>query len=241
MTTDPKYGTSYGNAGSAGNQRRIGTAVALPPGPKTLSAQFPGSSSQYDYFIPVGANPKVGDIILTSMLWGSVPGAGKIADRIVGKAMVPQTHRMKPRRVAEEEEENELDNDLDPHVFGDGTTITLTENPLSTGDQDKPFAIAAALAFIEKLRPAIVTRLHDSFTSPKANRFYVLDLSIAELHNKKQHLDMVIMRTVEQMKARARLSEIVREQAEMDLYRKVAETNPEAQRLIRILQGDDTT
>jgi hypothetical protein len=99
-------------------------------------------------------------------------------------------------------------------------------------------AIAAAIAFAEKMKPAIVTGIHQG-TSSKAHRYFILTLPIGELHRKKEAMDAVIMRTVEQIRARARLGEIVREQAELELFRKVAVNNPEAQRLIAILEGKD--
>jgi hypothetical protein len=188
---------------------KTGMMMDMPYGPKTLSVQFTGNTKQYDYFIPPGSTPKVGDIILTSPDWGAVPNTSMPID----------------------EEE------MDSTVFGNNAIATVGMRSY-TVDQDDALTIKVALMFLTRLRPAIVVRLHEKFISPKANRFYVQHIPNRELQERKILLKTVIERTVEKIKARVRLSEIVAEQAEMDLYRKVAETNLEAHRLIKILQGD---
>ncbi len=215
----------------------VSTSV-IPAGPRTLSAQFPGTSTNYDYFIPPGSEPKVGDIILTSTMWGFVPGAGKLKDNILhaasSVAVAPKGRFAKSKPSAGAF----LDDDGPDSEEEEEITVTLMDSPLDAVGSNTAMSIAAAIAFTEKLKPAVVTGLHQG-TSPRANRFFIMHIPIEELNSRKQGIDQVVARTQEQIKARMRLAEIVREQAEMDLYRKVAAYNPEAQRLIAILEGKD--
>lgn len=213
----------------------ISTSV-IPAGPRTLAAQFPGTSTNYDYFIPPGSEPKIGDIILTSTMWGFVPGAGKLKDNILhaasSVAVAPKGRFAKSKSAGAF-----LDDDPDTEEEEE-ITVTLMDSPLDAIGSNTAMSIAAAIAFTDKLKPAVVTALHQG-TSPRANRFFIMHIPIEELNSRKQGIDQVVARTQEQIKARMRLAEIVREQAEMDLYRKVAASNPEAQRLIAILEWKD--
>lgn len=214
----------------------ISTSV-IPAGPRTLAAQFPGTSTNYDYFIPPGYEPKIGDIILTSTIWGFVPGAGKLKDNILhaasSVAVAPKSRFAKSKSAGAFLDDDGPDGEEEEEI-----TVTLMDSPLDAIGSNTAMSIAAAISFTDKLKPAVVTALHQG-TSPRANRFFIMHIPIEELNSRKQSIDQVVARTQEQIKARMRLAEIVREQAEMDLYRKVAASNPEAQRLIAILEGKD--
>lgn len=135
-----------------------------------VSAIFPPRSQAYTYFVREGDDPKVGDVIVTSL------------------------------------------SDEFKDSFG-----SCREAEVKT---------------------AIITGLH-SIEMPKATKFYLQLISIKDLQKRRKENYLMVELQKRKAAARSKLQKMLEEQNYIEMYAKLAETNPEAAKLIAILKGED--
>lgn len=135
-----------------------------------VSAQFPSSSGTYTYFVPEGDEPKVGDLIVTSL-------------------------------------QDEYDG---PATAGRGV----------------PAAV----------KVATIVEVH-GVARPKATKMYLMLLSVEELKRRRIENQARVEMIKKKAAAKEQLQRILEESSMLEVYSKLAETNPEAAELLAILKA----
>jgi hypothetical protein len=176
---------------------------------RSVKARFPTSSGTFSYYIPVGDAPKVGDMIVTSVNW--VTGdEDEFLAVMNAKSGIGRAHlRVAGKGGTDEDEGNGFDD--------------------FAGDKREEFA--------ETCRVATIIGIEEP-ANPKATKFYMKLLSITELReaarSNKRHRDAARARE----EARQKLERMLKDTAALDLYKRMAETNPEAAALLKIVEGE---
>ena len=132
---------------------------------------------------------------------------------------------------------NERDQIL--HIDVNDERGNVPTGSISPGFNNSILQLRNIMNSITSVRLAIVTELHEK-PSDKANRFYILSVPLQRLYESKARVSENIAEMTLRAKARQRLIEIVREESELNIFRSVAENNPEARALIDMLEGKST-
>jgi len=145
-----------------------------------VSACFGSGANLYEYLIPAGDSPKVGDMIVTSVAWG--------------------------------QEDDEV--------------------PLSAMS-----AKSWAKAYADGCRVAVIKAIKPLEQASKATKFYLQLIPLINLQNVHTANQELRRKTAAKTEARAQLDKMLREQSVIELYKKLAEVNPEAAALLEIINS----
>lgn len=122
----------------------------------------------------------------------------------------------------------------DEPAVGDFIVTSFSrEQPLNDAFHDDAFAKVEP----QKLNIARIVGLTSHHNL--ATKFYLKHISVPDLVARMQENKTLVEAAERRNEARKELEAMLREQSEVELYRKLATSNPRAKKLLAILEGED--
>lgn len=124
--------------------------------------------------------------------------------------------------------------DGDEPQVGDLILTSISLETINLNDDGTPRSTLKQV--VNDARVARVTNV-DLEPSPRANKFYLQLIPVQDLIDRRTRNAELVQKERIKKEARAALDKILREDTSIELYRKIAESNPRAKELLAILEG----
>lgn len=189
---------------------------------RTVSAIFRPGGSLYDYLVPEGDHPQVGDIIMTSGDVAFFEQALKFPGDLA-RINVVDTPERATKKSATSTRAYTDDNDDEDY------------DEINYDTPPKPVKRAPTAEYMQETKTAVIVLVHDC-PSSKATRFYLGRIAAEEIVKNNKSSKAIAEKLKKQRDARERLEKLVKEHNRMSVYRALAQDNAEARELLKILE-----